>query len=31
MNVGLFCPASMISLQQAEDTLEALEGELQRL
>jgi amino acid adenylation domain-containing protein len=31
MNVGLFCPTSMISLQQAEDTLEALRGELHGL
>lgn len=31
MNVGLFCPTSMISLQQAEDALEALGDELQGL
>lgn len=28
MNVGLFCPTSMLSLQQAEDALEALRREL---
>jgi aryl carrier-like protein len=31
MNVGLFCPTSMISLQQAEDALEVLRGELEGL
>jgi hypothetical protein len=31
MNVGLFCPTSMISLQQAEDALETLRGELEGL
>ena len=28
MNVGLFCPTSMISLQQAEDALGGLRAEL---
>jgi hypothetical protein len=31
MNVGLFCPSGMISLQQAEDALEALRVELRGL
>jgi hypothetical protein len=31
MNVGLFCPTSMISLQQAQNVLEALRGELKGL